>query len=323
LKLLSRYLESVEKALQTLNYPESPPTLYQPQRYILENGGKRLRPVLVLMGCGMCGMDRNRAMPAALSVELLHNFTLVHDDIMDQAEQRRGKPAVHQKWNTSVAILAGDSMYTKAMQLLNLLPEDVDYRKVVNLFLDGINSVCEGQALDMEFENRNDVSISEYMEMIGDKTGALLEASLQMGGVAANCSEHQLLCLKKVGSNLGYAFQIQDDLLDVIADPDKFGKRVAGDIYECKKTYLMILALDRSNKEQRTWLTKCLNSKPLGKKDVERVMSLYNDLDVICTASRKIDQFYYDAEKSLEIFGESEDKRDLVKLVKTLKDRDY
>ena len=320
---MSSYLESVEQALQNLQLPDTPSTLYEPQLYMLSNGGKRVRPVLTLMGCGLCGEERMKAMPAALAVELLHNFTLIHDDIMDQAKDRRGLPAVHRKWNSSVAILSGDSMYTTSMMLLDNLDDEVDYRKVMNLFLEGIQKICEGQALDMEFEQRVDVSLEEYMRMIGGKTGALLEASLQMGGAVAGCTPGQLLQLRSVGTNLGTAFQIQDDLLDVIADPEKFGKRVAGDIYECKKTYLMILALDRCNKHQRKWLRECLKTKPLKQTEVEQVIKLYEDLDVIETSKKKIDQLYLNAEKSLEIFGESEDKRDLIKLIQTLKNRDH
>ena len=263
MKFIAPYVKSIENALASLNIPDTPNTLYDPQRYMLGNGGKRIRPVLTLMACGMCSDHRYKAVPAALAVELLHNFTLMHDDIMDQAEYRRGEQAVHKKWSESVAILSGDSMHTRALMLLNELGDPVVYRKVNSLFLDGINRVCEGQALDMEFESRVDVTIPEYMEMISGKTSALLEAALQMGGVIGGCSDEQLHTLKKVGGNLGRAFQIQDDWLDVIADPDKFGKRVAGDIYECKKTYLMILALERCNKEQKKWLTECLKSKPL------------------------------------------------------------
>ncbi len=262
-------------------------------------------------------------MPAALAVELLHNFTLIHDDIMDQADFRRGEQAIHKKWSPSVAILAGDSMYTRSMLLLNRLDEDVDYRKVVNLFLEGIHKVCEGQALDMEFETRESVSLNEYMEMIRGKTAALLEASLQMGGVVAGCSRDELHLLQTIGSNLGQAFQIQDDLLDVTADPDKFGKRVAGDIYECKKTYLMILAMERCNKEQKKWLMECLKNKPMAASDVQQVIELYKTHGVIDSANQTIEQMYSTAIKSVERFGETEDKRDLIKLITTLKKRDY
>ncbi|WP_340105034.1 polyprenyl synthetase family protein [Rhodohalobacter sp. 8-1] len=323
MKFITPYVTSIENALGSLDLPESPRTLYDPQRYMLGNGGKRIRPVLTLMACGMCGEKRRKAMPAALAVELLHNFTLMHDDIMDQAESRRGKPAVHIKWDESVAILSGDSMHTRALLLLNKLDTSVDYRQINTIFLKGINKVCEGQALDMEFETREDVSLQEYMTMIGGKTGALLEASLQMGGVIAGCNSTQLHALQQIGKNIGHAFQIQDDWLDVVADPDKFGKRVAGDIYECKKTYLMILALERCNKDQKKWLKECLRSKPLQDEDVQSVISLYRELDVIEDARTKMAELYDTAEQSLEIFGESEDKRDLTQLIKTLKKRDH
>ena len=323
MKFISRYVKSIENALTLLNLPNTPKTLYDPQRYMLGNGGKRIRPVLTLMACGMCSNQRDKAMPAALAVELLHNFTLMHDDIMDQAEYRRGEPAVHKKWSESVAILSGDSMHTRALMLLNEIGEPVVYRKVNTFFLDGINRVCEGQALDLEFESRVDVTISEYMAMISGKTSALLEAALQMGGVIGGCSDKQLNALKKVGENLGRAFQIQDDWLDVIADPDKFGKRVAGDIYECKKTYLMILALERCNKEQQKWLRECLKKKPLQDVDVQSVIELFRDLGVIESARVRMEELYGSAEQSLEIFGESEDKRDLFKLIRILKKRDY
>ena len=323
MKFITPYVKSIEKALDSLNLPDKPKTLYDPQRYMLGNGGKRIRPVLTLMACGMSGEQREKAMPAALAVELLHNFTLMHDDIMDQAESRRGEPSVHKKWSESIAILSGDSMHTRALILLNDLDESADYRKVNALFLDGINRVCEGQALDMEFESRSEVTISEYMKMIGGKTSALLEASLQMGGVIGGCSKEQLTALKNVGESIGRAFQIQDDWLDVVADPDKFGKRVAGDIYECKKTYLMVLALERCNKEQAKWLRTCLESKPLTDDDVESVIQLFRELDVIESTRSKMEELYETAEHSLEIFGESEDKRDLIQLIRTLKKRDH
>ncbi len=323
MKFITPYVKSIENALGSLNLPEIPRTLYDPQRYMLGNGGKRIRPVLTLMACGMCGEKRRKALPAALAVELLHNFTLMHDDIMDQADSRRGKPAIHRKWDESVAILCGDSMYTQALLLLNELDKSVDYRKVIALFLNGINKVCEGQALDMEFESRNDVTLSEYMAMISGKTGALLEASLQMGGVIGGSNINQLEALQQVGENIGHAFQIQDDWLDVVADPDKFGKRVAGDIYECKKTYLMILALERCNKDQKKWLRECLRDKPLNDEDVQSVIELYRECGVIEDARKKMEELYDTAEESLEIFGESEDKRDLIQLIRTLKKRDH
>lgn len=323
MEFLRPYIESVNLSLDQLDLPQTPATLYNPQRYMLSNGGKRIRPVLTLLACGICGRSRKDAMPAALSIELLHNFTLMHDDIMDQAESRRGEMAVHKKWNESVAILSGDSMHTRALLMLHQLPGDVDFRTISRIYLEGVDRVCEGQALDMEFESRLEVTLDDYMEMISGKTGALLATALQTGGLVAGGNQQQLESLKKVGESIGYAFQIQDDWLDVVADPDKFGKRVAGDIYECKKTYLMILALERCNKTQKKWLKQCLRNKPLEDSEVENIISLYSELGVIEDTRAKIVKLYTEAEQSLEIFGESEDKRDLIELIKTLKKRDH
>lgn len=323
MKFLTPYVQSVEKALNSLSLPEKPVTLYSPQQYMLKSGGKRIRPVLTLMSCGMCGVDRYRALPAAVAIEMVHNFTLIHDDIMDQAQSRRGKPAIHLKWNPAIAILAGDSMFTQAMMQLSDLPGDVDYQKLTELFLEGINHVCEGQALDMEFEKNPEVSIEEYLLMIGGKTGGLIVTSLQMGGMIGGCSSEELDQLTKAGRFLGYGFQIQDDWLDVVADPDKFGKKPAGDIYEGKKTYLMVLALERCNKNQKKWLLQCLQSKPLSEEMVEQVVHLYSQLGVIEDAESQMIRYYSEAEKIVETFGESEDKRDLIKLIQTLKKREY
>lgn len=323
MEFLKPYVKHIESALTELNLPEQPGSLYEPQRYMLSNGGKRIRPVLTMMACGMCGADRKKAMPAALAVELLHNFTLMHDDIMDQADSRRGMPSVHKKWNEPVAILSGDSMFTRAMLMLSELDESVDYRKITTVFLRGIDRVCEGQAMDMEFETRQDVTKREYMAMIEGKTAALLEVSLQMGGIVAGCDDEKLAALRLIGENIGYAFQVQDDWLDVVADPEKFGKRVAGDIYESKKTFLMTLALERCNNTQREWLLECLKKKPLSDSDVEQVIELYRELDVIDSAQSEIERLYGEAEQSLEIFGESQDKRDLIQLIRTLKKRDH
>ena len=323
MEFLKEYVQAVEEEIQSLQLPDRPAYLYDPQRYILANGGKRIRPVLTLLAGGMCGRSVEQTMPAALAVELLHNFTLMHDDIMDQAENRRGKPAVHMKWDSSTAILAGDALFTRAMMQLQNLEDEVDHKKISAIFLDGINAVCEGQALDMDFENRVDVSPEEYLEMIAGKTGALLSASLQMGGIVAGADDEVLENLADLGNTLGYAFQIQDDLLDVVADPDKFGKTVAGDIVECKKTYLMVLSLEACNKDERKWLQECLNNKPIDQPKVEKVIDLYKELGIIEATKKKVDGYYSRAESILERFGESTYKQDLHKLIQTLKTREY
>ncbi|MEX0662471.1 MAG: polyprenyl synthetase family protein [Balneolaceae bacterium] len=323
LNLLHHYVEIVEKELAQLPLPAQPASLYDPQRFILKNGGKRIRPVFTLLSCGLCGGNYKDALPAALAVELLHNFTLMHDDIMDQAQSRRGKPAVHIKWNMSTAILAGDGLFTQSMLCLQKLNEPVDHKEISGVFLEAINHVCEGQAMDMEFETRQDVSTEEYLEMISGKTGALISASMEMGGMVAGADQKTRLLLRELGETLGYAFQIQDDWLDVVADPDKFGKKVAGDIVEGKKTFLMTLSLDTCNKEDKKWLLTCLNNKPLDDSLVRKVIALYKKLGVIEETEKRIDGYYNRAEKILEKFGESDYKRDLNNLIKTLKTREY
>lgn len=320
---MQHYVELVENELAQLSLPDQPTSLYDPQRFILKNGGKRIRPVLSLLSCGLCGGKDKDALPAALAVELLHNFTLMHDDIMDQAQSRRGEPAVHIKWNSSTAILAGDGLFTQSMLCLQNLPDSVDHKKISNIFLKAINHVCEGQALDMEFETRQEVSTGEYLEMISGKTGALISASMEMGGMVAGADQQKLLLLRELGETLGYAFQIQDDWLDVVADPEKFGKKVAGDIVEGKKTFLMTLSLDSCNKEDKKWLLTCLNNKPLNDLSVQKVIALYKKLGVLEETEKRIDGYYNRAEKILEKFGESDYKRDLNNLIKTLKTREY
>ncbi len=320
---LSPYVQQIEKNLSELSLPKSPATLYDPQRYLLETGGKRIRPVLTLIACGLCKGDTQNAIPAAIAVELLHNFTLMHDDIMDQAESRRGRASVHLKWNTSTAILSGDSMYTQALLQVHKIPEDVDYKKVALVFLEGINRVCEGQALDMEFEERESVSIDEYLEMISGKTSALLSAGMQMGGIIAGSESSGIEKLAKLGDTLGLAFQIQDDWLDIVADPDKFGKKTAGDVFEGKKTYLMISLLNSCNKEEKKWLLNCLKNKPLAKPDVDKVIELYKKYDILESAAALKDSYYSEAENILNTFEESGYKQDLKQLIETLKAREY
>lgn len=320
---LASYVERVEKEIRNLPLPGLPASLYDPQRYMLQMGGKRIRPVFTMLACGLCSGDTEDAIPAALSIELLHNFTLIHDDIMDQATSRRGLPAVHEKWDLSTAILAGDGMYTQALMLLHQLPESVDFKKVSALFLDGINRVCEGQALDMEFEKREDVTPDEYLEMIGGKTAALISTSLQIGGAVAGAGDETLVRLDKLGISLGLAFQVQDDLLDVVADPEKFGKKSAGDIYEAKKTWLMTSLIEACNKEEKKWLLNCLNDNRPTDEEVTKVIGLFKKYQILESARTTMNRYYTEAEQILELFAESDYKLDLYKLIQTLKAREY
>ncbi len=316
------YAALIESELEQLSLPEKPISLYEPQRYILSGAGKRIRPILTLLGCGLCGEEIENAIPAALAVELVHNFTLIHDDIMDQADVRRGNATVHLQWDRPTAILSGDSLFVQALFQLQRLSPDVNYKQANKVFLEGINHVCEGQALDMEFEKRTDVSTGEYLEMISGKTAALLSASLELGGVAAKGSDEQLEHLRQIGESLGLAFQIQDDLLDVTADPEKFGKKQGGDISEGKKTILMIQTLESCDPDEREWLKGRLKDRPLQSEDIQTVLELYKKYNVTESAEHLLHEYYKKAERALNLFGDSNYKQDLQQLINYLKRRD-
>ena len=206
MEFLKPYTALIEQSLQSLPLPQTPTGLYEPQRYILGIGGKRVRPTLSLISCGLCGADMRRALPAALAVELIHNFTLLHDDIMDQAESRRGHETVHRRWDVSSAILAGDGMFVQALLRLQDIPSGCDHKLMMQELLKGVNTVCEGQALDMEFENREDVTRHEYLAMIEGKTAALLSTSMILGGYSAGTDDEKIGLLDQIGRSLGLAF---------------------------------------------------------------------------------------------------------------------
>lgn len=326
--LQKQFYSLIENELVNLNLPDRPDTLYKPFVYALEAGGKRIRPILTMLASGMCNGEINDSIPAALAVEILHNFTLVHDDIMDSADTRRGKPSVFKKWDENVAILSGDVMFAGAMQQLAFYGHNDAYSKqeftaLYDVFLKATVTVCEGQALDMEFVDREDVELREYIEMISGKTAALLSASLEMGAIAAHATSIQREELALIGNEMGIAFQIQDDLLDAIADPIKFGKRPGGDIFEGKKTYLTILALERSNKSETSFIKDTLLAKNPSDKSVEQVLTIMKDLDVINEVAAEIETRYKKAFELLTHFPNSEFKEELENLLTFLRFRDH
>jgi geranylgeranyl diphosphate synthase, type II len=322
LDFLQTYISLIESELNNLDFPEKPETLYKPQAYILGSSAKRIRPVLTLLGCGLSGKPIENAIPAAIAMELVHNFTLIHDDIMDQAESRRGEPSVHIRWDTPTAILAGDGLFVQSLLQLQNLPDEVSHKTVSKEFLTGINKVCEGQALDIEFEKRLNVTTQEYLDMIGGKTAALISASLRMGGLAALASKEMLKDLGVIGHSLGIAFQIQDDLLDVIADPEKFGKRKGGDISEAKKTFLMVKTLECCTNYEREWLGNLLRERPISPGNVDKVIQLYEKYGITDSAGHLVNKYYTKAYKALNRFGDSKYKRDLQHLIDYLKKRE-
>lgn len=322
MEFLKPYTALFEESLQAIPLPETPATLYDPQRYILSSGGKRIRPVLTLISCGLCGHDIKEALPAALAVELIHNFTLLHDDIMDQAQSRRGNETVHVKWDTPTAILAGDGMFVQAFLQLQNIPSDCDHKRLSQILLSETNRVCEGQALDMEFENRKNVGKEEYLTMIHGKTAALISASMQLGGLSACADREKIELLATTGSSLGLAFQIQDDLLDVIGDPSRFGKQPAGDIREGKKTFLMLTALEKCSADESSALNRYLDSRPLTADQIHHVIQIYRNCGVIDDAQKQIEYHYSKAVTALQKFAESTYKQDLLQLITYLKNRE-
>ena len=261
-----------EEKFSSRHFPTHTATLYDPAEYILQLGGKRVRPVCVLMGNELFGEIIPDAYHAATAIELFHNFSLIHDDIMDKAPMRRGMETVHQKYGESTALLAGDVMFVRAYEYLNKL-QLKNLQKVLHLFNQTASAVCEGQQLDMDFEKRTTVSLEEYVGMITLKTSVLLAASLQLGAILGGAGEGNQQHLYEFGKNLGIAFQVQDDYLDAFGDPDKFGKQVGGDILSNKKTFLLIHAMETATPEQLVVLQNLLANNAPDK--VEKVTQIF------------------------------------------------
>jgi geranylgeranyl diphosphate synthase type II len=251
---IQHYQKDFLEFLASKNWKREPINLYEPVDYILKLGGKRMRPILTLMAADIFSKEYKKAMPAALAVEVFHNFTLVHDDIMDDAPLRRGKETVHEKWDINTGILSGDAMLILAYQFFENY-EPTIFQKLAKLFSKTALEVCDGQQLDVDFETRNDVTIPDYINMIRLKTSVLVAAALQMGAIVAETSEENEQLIYDFGLNLGLAFQLQDDYLDTFGDPETFGKQVGGDIIENKKTFLYLKCLESANEEDKKKLT--------------------------------------------------------------------
>lgn len=279
--------ERVEAALAALALPAEPASLYEPVRYVLDGGGKRLRPVILLLSAQVYGAPVERALPAALAVEVFHNFTLVHDDIMDHAASRRGRPTVHRRWDEATAILCGDYLFALAYSLL-FRTEGVDPLLLHDVFGRMVARLCEGQALDKAFETQDDVSVEAYLHMIDGKTGALLEAVLELGGLIGGAGEDQRATLREVGQNLGRAFQIQDDLLDLVAPDPRWGKRIGGDLIEGKKTYLLLLALERARGEDRAWFERIVREGGLPAEAIPEARARMERLEVLASTRQAV-----------------------------------
>lgn len=309
-----KYRVEVDKQLEKIAGNKEPKLLYEPINYILSIGGKRIRPALLIFSCEAFGGKPDSSYDAAAAIEILHNFTLVHDDIMDNADTRRGKATVHKKWDPNIAILAGDEMIGLAYKLLTKTKSD-RISEIFDCFTDGIIEVCEGQSYDKEFEVKDNVSLDEYLMMIGKKTSKLLETCAVVGALIANANEEQINSMREYALNLGLAFQIQDDLLDVIADEKEFGKRSGGDIYERKKTYLILKALETASDESdKAELQKIIshNGTDVSDNDVARVKEIYNKYDVIDDAKKRIEHYTQKANGYLDVIKNEEQKQQLL-----------
>ena len=299
----------VEKHIQNLSIPDTPPELYEPVRYILSMGGKRIRPALVILACDMFAGEVASALIPALAIEVFHNFTLLHDDIMDRSELRRGKPTVHVKYNENVAILSGDVMSILASRLMNQAP-GVVLNVVHEVFTKTAMQVCEGQQMDMNFEELLSVSEEEYLTMIELKTAVLIAASLKIGAILGGSSQRDAEDLYEFGRNLGIAFQLQDDLLDTYGDPVVMGKNQGTDIVDNKKTFLTIQALEAASGTQKEELIKWLNEVDFDPKEkIKAVTAVFDALNIKKVTEKRIRDYYQQALTNLENLNRPEERK--------------
>ena len=311
--------EVIERELGKIEYPNSPSKLYQPIDYVMGLGGKRMRPILLLMAHQLFNDDLTKAISPALGIEVFHNFTLLHDDIMDNAPIRRGKLTVHKKWNSNVAILSGDVMMIQTYQLMLKVDSDI-LKDVLDIFSKAATEVCEGQQWDMDFETQKNVQLADYMKMIENKTAVLLAASLQIGGITSGASKENQNNLYHFGLNMGIAFQLKDDLLDAFGNPDEFGKQIGGDIIANKKTFLYLKALQLANDKQKGSLVNYFKIQEQTEQKVMGVKTIFTDLDIPKHSKDMMKAYYTKAMKHLDAI-DSDNKAPLIAFSEKLMDR--
>ncbi len=299
----------IKKEIEELNWEIEPKNLYAPIQYVLSLGGKRIRPLTALMACALFSGDVQKAVKPALALEVFHNFTLLHDDIMDRAEVRRGHPCVHIKWNDSTAILSGDAMLIKAYQLLEQCDPAV-LPQLLKLFSKTAAEVCDGQQYDMDFESRLDVTVEEYIEMIRLKTAVLLAGSMKIGAICGGASEIDAQYLYEFGIGIGIAFQLKDDILDVYGDEKSFGKQIGGDISCNKKTFLLISALQKAEGAVKEELLSWINKKEFNRDEkVAAVTKIYNQLGLRTLTEQKMEYYYQQAIEALRKVNRPESEK--------------
>ncbi|MDO4737003.1 MAG: polyprenyl synthetase family protein [Bacteroidales bacterium] len=319
---IAELTERINSEVDKIQYNTEPQNLYAPIRYILSIGGKRIRPLLMLLGYNLYKDDVQAIMNNALALETYHNFTLLHDDLMDKSDMRRGNPTVHKKWNDNTAILSGDTMLIMAYQLFN---QGISNEAALTAFIDATLGVCEGQQYDIDFESRNDVTEDEYMEMIRLKTSLLLGYALKIGALLGGADEEDVQNLYTFGEKMGLAFQLQDDLLDVYGNPEEFKKKLGGDIVVNKKTFMLINAYQKANPEQKAELDKWILAETFDSdKKIAAITHIYNILGIDKLAQQKIEQLFDIALQSLDKVKVADEKKAELRLfANTLLGRRY
>lgn len=310
---IPEYQDIVVNHFKSLILKNEPKNLYEPIRYILSLGGKRLRPVLTLMATEVFDVNCKKALDAATAVEVFHNFSLIHDDIMDDAPLRRGNETVHEKWNINTGILSGDAMLILAYQYFEGY-EPAVFRELAQLFSKTALEVCEGQQYDVDFETRDDVTIAEYLKMIEYKTAVLVAAALKMGAIVAGTSYENANSIYDFGLNLGIAFQLQDDYLDAFGNPETFGKQVGGDIIENKKTYLYLKAMEFASSSEKEQLLHLFSIQPNDNSDkIDSVKQIFNQTGASAATQKAIETFTLKALETLNKMNISTEKKEILK----------
>ncbi len=324
MEIYGHYKKMVNEALLHLSLQKKPEKLYDPITYILSLGGKRLRPVLALAACDLFGENPEKAIQAASGIEIFHNFTLLHDDIMDKADMRRGKETVHKKWNSNIAILSGDTMFALAYQQIATSSRE-QLHEILDTFTTTAIEVCEGQQYDMDFETSEVVTIPEYLNMIRLKTAVLLGASLKIGALIAGATTKQAQLIYDFGVNIGIAFQLKDDYLDAFGDLEKFGKNIGGDIAANKKTYIYLKCLEIADKQDRSGLLELYQqTQGDSKAKINEVIEIFNKYDLKNHTLKEMENFFG---KSLELMDKIEanpdKKNQMVRYAEWLYKRDH
>jgi len=320
-KIFKRQTKIIETTIKNVFKNKNPKSLYEPANYIVKSGGKRIRPFLTLLACKAVGGNYHRALNAAVATELLHNFTLVHDDIMDNANKRRNLLTLHKKYDLNTAILTGDSLAAISIKYL-LKDAEENTLEIFRTFTRGFIEVCEGQSLDAEFEERKNVTIKEYLKMIRKKTAALIEMSCKLGAIIGGGSKDEINSLANYGRNLGIAFQIQDDLLDISAEESKLGKKIGGDLLEGKKTFLLLKALEKAEGRLKKEFQKVIDNKGIGENEVLKYKSFYRELNIFELSKKEISKYTKRALKSIDNIKDAEAKELLVWLANKLVSRE-